>query len=72
MQNHTNSDTRVLVHHDQSWMFPVHKITIKVPIYTNYETNLCNFFIFVVCFQYFLRFPSVICIDKRDSGYKVL
>ena len=44
---------RVLVHPNQTWMFPLYKIAIKVPKYTKYDVKANNFFIFLVSSQYF-------------------
>ena len=42
-----------LVHSNQTWMFPLNGITIKVSKCTKYGIKVCNFFKFLVCFQYF-------------------
>ena len=46
-------ELHVLLHPKQTWTFPLNEIAIKVPKCTKYETNLCIFFKFVLCFQYF-------------------
>ena len=61
---------RVLVHPNQTWTFPLNDIAIKVPKWPKYDRNLYNFFRFLVCSQY-LSFPSILCVVKRDLGYKV-
>ena len=53
MQNRTDSGTPLFVHPKQTWMFPLHDISIKVPKCTKYDIKAYNFFRFLVCFQYF-------------------
>ena len=45
---------RTLVHPNQTWMFPLYKMALKIPKCTKCEINSHNFFQFVVslvCFQ---------------------
>ena len=49
MQNRTDSRTP----HFSTRTFPVSDIAIKVAKYTKCEIKACNFFIFLVCSQYF-------------------
>ena len=44
---------RALVHPNETWMFPLNDIAIKVPKCPKYERNLYNLFRFHVCSQYF-------------------
>ena len=66
----------VLTHPNKSWMFLVNKNAIYVYKCRKYEIKGYNFFIFFF-FTFFgfppisLSFPSILCVDKQDGGYKV-
>ena len=56
MLNCSDSGTSFLVHANQTWMFPLNKITIQVPKGIKWEIKVYNFFIFLVYSQYFKFF----------------
>ena len=58
-------ELRVLVHPNQTWIFPLNDIAIKVPKWTKYERNLYNFFRFLVCSQYFKFSFHFMCCQAR-------
>ena len=58
-------ELRVLVHPNQTWIFPLNNIAIKVPKWTKYERNLYNFFRFLVCSQYFKFSFHFMCCQAR-------
>ena len=58
-------ELHVLVHPNQTWIFPLNDIAIKVPKWTKYERNLYNFFRFLVCSQYFKSFFHFMCCQAR-------
>ena len=51
--NHKDSGMSRFSTLSQTWTFPVNKIINKVPKCSKYMTNLCNFFKFVLCLEYF-------------------
>ena len=68
MRKPDDSETPCLLDPNQTQMFPVNKIAIKVPKCTKYVIKVCNFCKFVVCFQY-LSFCAIICADKLNESY---
>ena len=59
---------RVLVHPNQTWLFPLNDITIKVAKNMRKTCIISSDFLFV---PNILSFPSILCVVKEDLGYKV-
>ena len=61
---------RILVYPNQTWTFALNNIAIKSPNGQNMRETciISSDFLFV---PYILSFPSIMCIVKRDLGYKV-
>ena len=69
IQTHSDSGTPCFSHLNHKRMFPLNIITIKVHKYTKYVIKMCNFFKFVVCFQY-LRFSSIYMLTRETEVIK--